>query len=180
KPIKKGEVIDEKKGAWKGINEAILACSQGKIERMNAYTMMEDPMTSCGCFECISCLLPLCNGIMTVDRDSSMLTPCGMKFSTLAGSVGGGVQSPGFIGHSKLYISSKKFISGDGGLLRLTWMPKNLKEQLREKLEKLSKELGVEGFVDMIADETIATTQEEVYEHMQKVGHPALNMESIV
>lgn len=180
KPVKKGEVIDEKKGAWKGVNEAIVACSQGKIERMNAYTMMEDPMTSCGCFECISCLLPLCNGIMTVDRDSSMMTPCGMKFSTLAGSVGGGVQSPGFIGHSKLYISSKKFISGDGGLLRLTWMPKNLKEQLRDKLEKLSNELGVQGFVDMIADETIATTQEEVYEYMQRVGHPALKMEQIV
>jgi acetyl-CoA synthase len=117
---------------------------------------------------------------MAVDRDSSMMTPCGMKFSTLAGSVGGGVQSPGFIGHSKLYISSKKFISGDGGLLRLTWMPKNLKEQLRGKLEKLAKELGVEGFVDMLADETIAETQEEVYEYMQRVGHPALNMESIV
>ncbi|MFH1962028.1 MAG: acetyl-CoA decarbonylase/synthase complex subunit alpha/beta [bacterium] len=180
KPVKKGEVIDEKKGAWNGINEAIVALSQGKIERMNAYTMMEDPMTSCGCFECISCLLPLCNGIMTVDRDSSMMTPCGMKFSTLAGSVGGGVQSPGFIGHSKLYITSKKFISGDGGLLRLAWLPRNLKEQLREKLEKLAKEMGVERFVDMIADETIATTQEEVYEYMQKVGHPALKMEEIV
>jgi len=115
-----------------------------------------------------------------VDRDSSMLTPCGMKFSTLAGSVGGGLQTPGFIGHSKLYITSKKFISGDGGLLRLTWLPKSLKEQLREKLEKGAKELGVEGFVDMIADETVALTQEEVYEYMQKVGHPALKMEPIV
>ncbi|OIP37433.1 CO dehydrogenase/CO-methylating acetyl-CoA synthase complex subunit beta [Candidatus Desantisbacteria bacterium CG2_30_40_21] len=180
KPIKKGEVIDERKGAWKGINEAIVSFSQGKIAQMNAYTMLEDPMTSCGCFESISCLLPLCNGIMTVDRDSSMLTPCGMKFSTLAGSVGGGLQTPGFIGHSKLYITSKKFISGDGGLLRLTWLPKSLKEQLREKLEKGAKELGVEGFVDMIADETVALTQEEVYEYMQKVGHPALKMEPIV
>ena len=31
--------------------------------------MMENPMTSCGCFEVISCVLPMCNGIMTVNRE---------------------------------------------------------------------------------------------------------------
>jgi len=147
---------------------------------MNAYTMMEDVMTSCGCFECISALLPVANGIMVVDRDSTMMTPCGMKFSTLAGSVGGLLQTPGFIGHSKFYIGSKKFISADGGILRLTWMPKNLKEQLRGKIDERAKELGVEGFVDMIADETTALTQEEVLAYLEKVGHPALKMESMV
>ena len=73
-------------------------------------------MTSCGCFECISCVLPLTNGIMIVYRDFPGMTPSGMKFSTLAGTVGGGVQTPGFIGHSKLYIGSPKFISAEGGL----------------------------------------------------------------
>jgi acetyl-CoA synthase len=180
KPVKKGEIIDEKKGQWKGINEAVYAISQNKIERMNAYTMLEDVMTSCGCFECISALLPLVNGIMVVDRDSTMMTPCGMKFSTLAGSVGGGLQTPGFIGHSKFYIGSKKFISADGGILRLTWMPKNLKEQMKLKIDERAKEMGVEGFSDMIADETTAATQEEVLTFLEKVGHPALKMEPMV
>ncbi len=175
-PVKKGATIDENKGQWQGINEFIVKASHGKLERFNAYSMMEEPMTSCGCFECISCILPMTNGIMTVDRDSSMMTPCGMKFSTLAGSVGGGLQSPGFIGHSKLYIGSKKFISADGGILRLTWMPKALKEQLREVLNRRGTELGVGNFADMIADETVATTEEETLAFIEKTGHPALSM----
>jgi len=117
---------------------------------------------------------------MVVDRDSTMMTPCGMKFSTLAGSVGGGLQTPGFIGHSKFYIGSKKFISADGGILRLTWMPKNLKEQMRLKIDERAKEMGVQGFSDMIADETTALTQEEVLAYLEKVGHPALKMEPMV
>lgn len=180
RPVEKGECIDAVKGQWKGINEFVFKASHGKLERFNAYSMMEDPMTSCGCFECISCVLPMTNGIMTVDRDSAMITPCGMKFSTLAGSVGGGLQTSGFIGHSKIYIGSKKFISADGGILRLTWMPKGLKEQLREILNLRGKELGVENFADMIADETVATTEEETLAFIEKVGHPVLSMEPMM
>jgi len=179
-PVEKGECIDPVKGQWKGINEFIAKASHGKLERFNAYSMMEDPMTSCGCFECISCILPMTNGIMTVDRDSAMITPCGMKFSTLAGSVGGGLQTPGFIGHSKLYIGSRKFISADGGLLRLTWMPKALKEELRPMLEKRGKELGVDNFIDMIADETVATTEEETLAFIEKANHPVLSMDPMM
>jgi len=179
-PVEKGETVDAVKGQWKGVNEFLLKASHGKLERFNAYSMMEDPMTSCGCFECISCILPMTNGIMTVDRDSTMMTPCGMKFSTLAGSVGGGLQTPGFIGHSKLYIGSKKFICADGGLFRLTWMPKALKEQLREMLNRRGKELGVENFVDMIADETVATTEEETLAFIEKIGHPVLSMNPMI
>ena len=132
-------------------------------------------MTSCGCFECISGVLPMSNAIMTVNREYAGMTPVGMKFSTLAGSVGGGLQTPGFVGHSKHYIGSKKFISAEGGLLRLAWMPKVLKEEIRPILEKKSKELGVDLF-KLIADEDVATTEEEVMEYMQKVNHPALNL----
>jgi acetyl-CoA synthase len=40
--------------------------------------------------------------------------------------------------------------------------------------------LGVPGFVDMIADETVATTEEEVMAYMEEKGHPALTMEPIL
>ena len=107
------------------------------------------------------------------------MTPCGMKFSTLAGSVGGGLQVPGFIGIGKQFIASNKFISADGGFHRIVWMPKELKEQLKEQLAKRSDELGDASFVDKIADETNAVTEEEVLEWCTKVGHPALTMESM-
>lgn len=104
------------------------------------------------------------------------MTPAGMKFSTLAGTVGGGLQTPGFTGHSKHYIGSKKFILPEGSLLRLAWMPKVLKEELESMIERRGKELGVENLYDMIADEETATTEEEVMEFMQKMSHPALNL----
>jgi acetyl-CoA synthase len=179
-PIPKGDVIDPILGQWSGVNEAVYKGSHQKLERMNAYSIMEDPMTSCGCFECISAILPMTNGIMIVDRDHPDMTPCGMKFSTLAGSVGGGQQVPGFVGHSKYYIGSKKFISAEGGILRVVWMPKRLKEELKEVLIRRGKEEGVDNFYDMIADETIGVDEETILQFLEKVGHPALTMEPLM
>ena len=179
-PIEKGEVIDERLGQWAGVNEFVSRASRGKVEKYNAYSIMEDPMTSCGCFECIAAVLPVCNGVMSVDRDYKGPTPCGMKFTTLAGSAGGGNITPGFVGHSKLYIASKKFVAAEGGILRLVWLPKALKEMLREKIDKLGAERGVENLTDRIADETVGVTEDEVYPFLQEKEHPAVSMESIV
>ncbi|MBO1223251.1 MAG: CO dehydrogenase/CO-methylating acetyl-CoA synthase complex subunit beta [Candidatus Scalindua sediminis] len=176
-PIEKGKLIDEKLGLWEGTNNFLYQSSNREFERVSMYSMVTDPMTSCGCFECISAILPMTNGIMTVDRDYTGMTPCGMKFSTLAGTVGGGVQTPGFVGHSKFYMGSNKFISGDGGLARLVWMPKQLKEEIGDAISEAAKEAGLDDFLNKIADETIAQTEEEVLEYLQKVNHPALAMD---
>lgn len=173
-PIERGKVVDDRLGQWEGTNSFIYNGSNRSLEKVSLYSIMTDPMTSCGCFECISAMLPMTNGIMVVDRDFTEMTPCGMKFSTLAGTVGGGLQTPGFMGHSKFYLSSRKFISADGGLARVVWMPKALKEELGEMLAKTAESLGLEDFLNKIADETVATTEEEVLAYMQKVNHPAL------
>ena len=120
-------------------------------------------MTSCGCFEAIAAFLPTCNGIMIVDRDYRGMTPSGMKFTTLAGSVGGGAITPGFVGHSKLYITSRKFVSADGGLKRIVWMPKALKEEISDRFNKRAEEEGMPDLLDKIADETVGTTEDEIY-----------------
>ncbi|MHB8868635.1 MAG: acetyl-CoA decarbonylase/synthase complex subunit alpha/beta [Thermoleophilia bacterium] len=176
-PIIKGAVIDETMGQWVGVNEFVYQGSHNAVERFNAYTMMEDPMTSCGCFEAISVLLPMCNGIMTVDRDHTGMTPCGMKFSTLAGSVGGGAQTPGFVGHSKFYMGSSKFISGDGGIARLVWLPKKLKEELKDAITANADKAGYPGLYDKIATEENGTEEEEIMTFLAEVGHPALEMD---
>jgi len=175
-PVKKGEVIDPVKGQWKGVNNFVYQASRQTLKRFNAYSIMEDPMTSCGCFECILAMVPECNGFMIVNREFPGMTPCGMSFTTLAGFVGGGSQTPGFLGVGKLYVVSKKFISADGGLLRMVWMPKELKEFLHDKLVKRSEELGVPGFIDMIADETVTTDVMELMEWCTKNNHPALSL----
>ncbi|MBE3069880.1 MAG: CO dehydrogenase/CO-methylating acetyl-CoA synthase complex subunit beta [Planctomycetes bacterium] len=178
-PLPKGACLDPTIGQWEKINQFVLEKSQGTVERMSAYSMIVDPMTSCGCFECISVVLPSTGGIMIVPREYPEMTPSGMKFSTLAGMVGGGRQTPGFIGHSRHYIASPKFISADGGLARLVWMPRTLKDEMREVIVRRAEELGLggEAFLDKIADETVATTEEEVAEFIAKAEHPALALD---
>ncbi|MDP2646820.1 MAG: acetyl-CoA decarbonylase/synthase complex subunit alpha/beta, partial [Desulfobacterales bacterium] len=142
-PIIKGECLDPVLGQWKGANEFVYKASRGSVSHYNFYSMVKDPMTTCGCCEAIAAMLPACNGVMTVNREYYGETPCGMKFTTLAGVMGGGASSPGFVGHSKFNITQGKFIAGDGGLLRMVWMPKNLKEEIKERIIKRGKELGV-------------------------------------
>jgi acetyl-CoA synthase len=175
-PVKKGAVIDAEKGQWQGINDYIEVKSHGNLKRFNAYSILEDPMTSCGCFECIAAIVPEANGIMIVDRDHQGMTPIGMKFSTLAGQIGGGTQTPGFIGIGKLYISSGKFISAEGGIERLVWMPKMLKEEVSERLKQRLGNIGKEDLFDKIATEDDAESPDQLLEFLTKVDHPALKM----
>ena len=179
-PVEKGEMIDPKFGQWKGINEAVSKFSRGKIEHYNFYSVVNDPMTTCGCCECICAILPVCNGVMTVSREYQGMTPCGMKFTTLAGTIGGGISTPGFVGHSKYNICQKKFIIGDGGIKRLVWMPKVLKDEIADRLKKRSEEMGLSNFIDMIADETVGVTEEEILPFLQEKKHPALSMDSLL
>ncbi len=180
KPIPKGECLDPVNGEWAAVNAYVNLRSNKIVERFSMYSMINNPSTSCGCFECIMALIPEANGIMIVPRDYAGMTPCGMTFTTLAGSVGGGVQTPGFLGVGKIYLTSKKFISADGGLKRVVWMPKELKEQLAEKLAKRCQEIGEPELIAKIADETNATTAEELVPFLEKVAHPALTMPSLI
>jgi len=177
-PISKGNCIEPTIGQWDRINAFVLKTSGGNVQRMSQYSMITDPMTSCGCFECIAAVLPSTGGIMIANREFAEMTPCGMKFSTLAGTVGGGQQTPGFIGHSKHYINSRKFIAAEGGIKRIVWMPTMLKEEIKDSFIKRATELGLGGqdFLAKIADETTATTEEEVLEFITKAGHPVTTL----
>jgi acetyl-CoA synthase len=179
-PIQKGNLLDKRLGQWDNVNDFVKQKSNKIIEKVSMYSLMDSPQSSCGCFECIVAIIPEANGVMVVHRDYSGMTPCGMNFTTLAGSVGGGVQTPGFLGVGKLYILSKKFISAEGGLKRLVWLPKDLKELLGDRLRKRAQELGCPDLIDKICDETIATTSEELMEFLRRVKHPALEMESMI
>lgn len=179
-PIVKGVTLDTRLGQWQNVNDFMYNKSNKSIDKLSMYSLMDAPQSSCGCFECIVAVIPETNGVMVVHRDYSGMTPSGMTFTTLAGSVGGGVQTPGFLGIGKLYIVSNKFISAEGGLKRLVWMPKELKELLAEKLKKREQEIDSAGLIDKIADETNATSLEELVDFLKKVNHPVLEMDSII
>ena len=175
-PILKGQCLDPVKGEWQGVTEYIYQKSNKTISKVSMYSIMDSPSTSCGCFECILAVIPETNGLMIVNRGYSGMTPCGMKFAVLAGSVGGGNQTPGFMGVGRLYLTSKKFVSAEDGLKRLVWMTKELKEALSDKLKKRCIEIGAPDLFDKIADETITTDAQELAAYLKKVKHPALDM----
>ena len=179
-PVPKGTTLDAKFGQWSGVNEFVLKASRGNVERNDAYSIMREPMTSCGCFECLAAVLPLCNGIMIVDRDYTGMTPSGMKFTTLAGMVGGGNVTPGFLGHSKFYITSRKFVSAEGGLKRIVWMPQRLKEEIKERFARRADEEGISDLLDRVADESVGTAEEELLPYLEEKQHPALTMDSLM
>jgi acetyl-CoA synthase len=180
-PVPKGNELDRIKGTWEGVNAFVREHSRNTVPGFNLYSIMEAPMTSCGCFECILALVPEANGFMVVNREhEGAETPCGMGFSTLAGSVGGGVQTPGFMGVGKQYLLSKKFLSAEGGLPRIVWMTREMKEQLGPALARRAQEIGIPDLLDKIADETIAVTPDRLMEFLRKVGHPALSLKPLV
>ena len=180
--VPKSRMIDERTGRYEDVNEAVNKYSHGALEQVTLYSIMEDPMTSCGCFECICGIEPLSNGVVIVNREHVGMTPMGMSFSELASMTGGGVQTPGFMGHGKHFIASKKFIKAEGGLARIVWLPKALKEQIAERLDESAKDLyGIDNFSSMIADETVCTEDpEELLNYLTEVGHPVLGMEPLM
>jgi acetyl-CoA synthase len=103
-----------------------------------------------------------------------------MTFSTLAGMAGGGLQTPGVLGIGKYFIISKKFIRADGGLKRIVWMSSFLKETMAAELKEAAIRAGDPDLIDKIADERVATTEEEVLVFLEEVGHPALAMEPLM
>ena len=180
-PIFKEGCTDERTGRFDSVDKAIADATHGAVETVTLYSILEDPMTSCGCFECICGIEPMSNGFIVVNREFKGMTPAGMTFGELASCTGGGVQTPGYMGHGRHFISSKKFISAEGGIERIVWMPKELKDDVAERLNATAKELyGIDNFTDLVADETITTDGEELLSWLTEKNHPVLGMEPLL
>jgi acetyl-CoA synthase len=178
-PIKLGKMIDANKGYWTGTNDYAVVGSHGVVNEVSMYSIMENPMTACGCFECIVMLIPEANGVMVVSREDPSMTPAGMTFSTLAGIAGGGLQTPGVMGVGKYYLTSPKFITADGGFKRVVWMSSVLKEMMAEEFKVVAEREGDPDLLGKIADERSVTTVDELLNWLAEHEHPAMTMESM-
>ena len=180
-PIMKEGCLDERTGRYETVNKMVKEATHGAVENVTLYSILEDPMTSCGCFECICGIEPVSNGFIVVNREYKGMTPVGMTFGELASCTGGGVQTPGYMGHGRHFIASKKFIAAEGGIERIVWMPKELKDDVGERLNKTAKELyGIDNFVDMVADETICEDCDALMEFLTEKNHPVLGLEPLM
>ncbi len=176
-PIKLGKPIDMVKGYWEGTNSYAKIGSHDVVNEVAMYSIMENPMTACGCFECIVMLIPEANGVMIVSREDTCMTPAGMTFSTLAGIAGGGLQTPGVMGVGKFYLISPKFISAEGGFTRVVWMSKVLKESMADELLMVANREGDPDLISRIADDSCANTVDELLAWMEEHNHPALTLD---
>ena len=180
-PISKEGCTDPVKGYYPDVDRMVHEATHGAVEHVSLYSIMEDPMTSCGCLECICGIEPMSNGVIIVNREYKGMTPTGMTFGELASMTGGGVQTPGFMGHGRHFIASHKFAAAEGGPARIVWMPKELKDDVAPRLNQTAKEMyGIDNFCDMIGDETVAEDAESLLAFLTEKGHPALNMEPMM
>ena len=179
-PVPKGSTIDQAKGEWEGVNSFVYNHSNRTVDRFTFYSLMDSPMTTCGCCEAVTIIIPEANGVMVVSRDDFSMTPSGMTFTTLMANVGGGQQTPGMMGHSKRWVTSPKYIPFEGGLKRVVWLSKNIKEEFADELKAAYERLGAPDLMDKIADGDTVTTLEELLPFLEEKEHPALTMEPLM
>ncbi len=178
-PIQLGKLLDEDTGYWEGTSDYAKQGSHGAIDEISMYSIMENPMTACGCFECIVMYIPEVEGVMVVSREDTNMTPAGMKFSTLAGVAGGGMQTPGVMGVGKYYLVSPKFISADGGFKRVVWMSKVLKEAMAAEFKHVAEREGIPDLIERIADGSQVEDVEQLQAWVKQVDHPVLKMDTM-
>ncbi|EHP84376.1 acetyl-CoA decarbonylase/synthase complex subunit alpha/beta [Methanotorris formicicus] len=164
--VPKGELLDEKLGIYSGVNEVVESRSQGSVKEVAMHSALTSPCTSCGCFEAIAFYIPEVDGFGVVDRNFKGETPFGLPFSSLAGQCSGGKQVPGFVGIAIEYMRSPKFLQGDGGWQRVVWLPKELKEKVKDAIP--------EDLYDKIATEEDVSNTEELAKFLEEKGHPVM------
>jgi acetyl-CoA decarbonylase/synthase complex subunit beta len=162
--IPKGDLIDDFKGEYEGVNKVIRERSLGEIERVQMYTAFGYPHTSCGCFEGCAFYIPEVDGFGVVHRNFKGETVNGLNFVTISDLTAGGRQVDGFHGLSIEYMRSPKFLQADGGWNRVVWMPVEIKDRIKDFMPP--------EIVDKIATENDISELEELREWLQKAGHP--------
>ena len=162
--IERGELIDAEKGEYAGVNEVVKKKTLGDVERVWLYTAFDHPHTSCGCFEAVAFYIPEVDGFGVVNRSFKGTTVNGLPFSTLADSTAGGRQIDGFHGLSIEYMRSKKFLDADGGWNRVVWLPKEVKERVKDFIPK--------DVIDKIATEENAQDIDTLKAFLKEKNHP--------
>ena len=162
--IPKGDCIDPVRGEYSGVNQNSVERSLGEYNQVYLHSAFEHPHTSCGCFQSICFYIPEVDAFGIVHRDFAGPTVTGETFSRMAGTTSGGRQVEGSLGMALEYLRSPKFIQADGGMYRMVWMPKAIKERYKENIPA--------DLYDKIATEDDAKNADELTAFLEKVGHP--------
>ena len=164
--IERGELVNAEKGEFSGVDETVKKKTLGEVSKVWLYTAFDHPHTSCGCFEAVAFYIPEVDGFGLVNRSFKGATVNGLPFSTIADSAAGGRQVDGFHGISIEYMRSKKFLAADGGWNRVVWMPKEVKERVKEFMPS--------DVVEKIATEETAQNIDSLKSYLKEKAHPII------
>jgi acetyl-CoA decarbonylase/synthase complex subunit beta len=164
--IDRGEILNAEKGEFSGVNAAVKKRTMGEVNQVWLYTAFDHPHTSCGCFEAVTFYIPEVDGFGVVNRSYKGVTVNGLPFSTIADSAAGGRQIDGFHGMSIEYMRSKKFFAADGGWNRVVWVPKEVKERVKDFIPQ--------DIVDKIATEETAANVDTLKAFLKEKNHPVV------
>jgi acetyl-CoA decarbonylase/synthase complex subunit beta len=164
--IERGELVNAEKGEFSGINETVKKRTLGEVNQVWLYTAFDHPHTSCGCFEAVAFYIPEVDGFGVVNRSFKGVTVNGLAFSTLADSTAGGRQIDGFHGMSIEYMRSKKFLAADDGWNRVVWLPKEVKERVKDFIPA--------DVVDNIATEEDVQSIDALKAFLKEKNHPVV------
>ncbi len=164
--IERGELINAEKGEFSGVNAEVKKRTMGEVQQVWLYTAFDHPHTSCGCFEAVAFYVPEVDGFGIVNRSFKGVTVNGLSFSTLADSTAGGRQIDGFHGMSIEYMRSRKFLSADGGWNRVVWVPKEVKERVKDFIPA--------DVVDKVATEENVKSIDELKNFLKEKNHPVV------
>lgn len=164
--IERGQLVNAEKGEFSGINETVKKRTLGEVNQVWLYTAFDHPHTSCGCFEAVAFYIPEVDGFGVVNRSFKGVTVNGLPFSTLADSTAGGRQIDGFHGMSIEYMRSKKFLAADDGWNRVVWLPKEVKERVKDFIPA--------DVVDKIATEEDVQNIDALKTFLKEKNHPVV------
>ena len=167
--VPKGELLSAARGEYAGVNAVAKEKSLGSVEEVYLYSSFGRPHTSCGCFQSICFYIPEVDAFGIVYRDFAGESVIGLPFSQMAGETSGGRQVEGSCGMGLEYLRSSKFFQADGGLRRVVWMPKEIKERYRDAIP--------DDVYDKIATEEDVKNTDELIEFLDRVEHPWLQGE---
>ncbi|MHA1378179.1 MAG: CO dehydrogenase/CO-methylating acetyl-CoA synthase complex subunit beta [Candidatus Helarchaeota archaeon] len=162
--IYKGKKLDELYGSYSGINSKISEFTNNVVKKVNLFSTIKNPQTSCGTFEALIFYIPYIDGLGIADYYYKGYTPLEIKFPTVINIYNIDLQKPGYRGIAINAMVDKKFMQGDGGWKRVAWINSNLMKRIVKYIPQ--------DLIDKIATEKQVKSGVELKEWIKKVDHP--------
>jgi acetyl-CoA decarbonylase/synthase complex subunit beta len=151
--IDKGTCLDPERGEYEGVNTSTVERTGGRVSRVFLHSIFQHPHTACSCFQNIAFHIPDVDGIALMHRGYPGVTPDGSTWTTWANRIAGRQYHEGAASFSVNYMTSKKFLKGDGGWERVVWMTRTLKNAAGDAIPAhLRERIATEHDVTSLAE----------------------------